>query len=165
MSTFALFKDILLNHEGGTYVNDDHGRGPSKWGITLQTAQEFEPAWNPDTIRNLTRDQAGAFYEAHFWNHYNIGLLNSQDVANKVCDLAVNVGPGTAIKFLQRAVGAHPDGVLGPATAAAANAMNPDTVLAGVKQAGSDYYHQIAEVHPEWAADLPGWLSRLSSDV
>src|SRR5215472_14605342 len=100
MASFVLFQEILLDHEGGAYVADDHGRGPSKWGITLQTAQGCEPGWTADTIQNLTRDQAAAFYEAHFWNRYNIGLLDSQEVANKVCDLAVNAGPGTAIKFL-----------------------------------------------------------------
>jgi lysozyme family protein len=110
MATFAQFEDILLDHEGNTYVADDHGRGPSKWGITLRTAQECEPGWTADTIQNLTRDQAAAFYEVHFWNRYNIGLLESQEVAGKVCDLAVNVGPGTAIQLLQRAVGTHPDG-------------------------------------------------------
>jgi lysozyme family protein len=163
MASFDQFQDILLGHEGGVYISDDHGRGPSKWGITLQTAQECEPDWTAETIQALTRDQAAAFYQAHFWDRYRFGLLDSQTVANKVCDLGVNVGPGTAIKFLQTAVGAQPDGVMGPATAAAANAMDSDAVLAGVRAAGANHYQQIVQVHPEWAADLPGWMARLNS--
>ena len=163
MSSFALFVDILLANEGGAYVPDDHGRGPSKWGVTLETAQGYEPGWTADTIQNLTRDQAAAFYEAHFWNGNHIGLLESQEVANKVCDLAVNVGPGTAIKLLQTAVGTKPDGILGPATAAAANAMDPDVVLAQVRQAGASHYQQVVEAHPDWADQLPGWMARLNA--
>jgi len=165
MATFDLFKDILLRHEGCAYVADDHGRGPSKWRITLQTARESEPSWTADTILNLSADQAAAFYQVHFWDRYHIGLLNSQDVANKVCDLAVNVGPGTAIKFLQRAVGTKDDGVLGPATAAAANAVDPDMLLAQIKEAGEHYYRDVAAAHPEWADNLNGWLARLSANA
>ena len=163
MASFVLFQDILLDHEGGAYVADDHGRGPSKWGITLQTAQECEPSWTADTIQNLTRAQAAAFYDAHVWKRHQIGLINSQEVANKVCDLAVNVGPATAIKFLQLAVGTPADGILGQATARAANAMEPRAVLARIRQSGSRYYQEVAQVHPEWAPDLPGWLARLNS--
>jgi lysozyme family protein len=46
-----------------------------------------------------------------------------------VFDAAVNSGPGTSVRWLQEAVGATPDGVLGPKTLAAINELNPDGIL------------------------------------
>jgi lysozyme family protein len=46
-----------------------------------------------------------------------------------VFDAAVNSGPGRAAKWLQEAVGAFPDGAIGPKTLAAVNAMKPVDVI------------------------------------
>ncbi|MEN6532228.1 MAG: glycosyl hydrolase 108 family protein [Bryobacteraceae bacterium] len=163
MSTFEAAITVLLEHEGGRLIADDHGRGPSKWGVTLATAREIHPEWNGGDIARLTAERAAEFYRAQFWERYRIGLIDDQALATKLLDLAVNVGPGTAIKILQRSVGTAVDGALGPKTAEAANGLPAAEVLAEVRELAAAHYRQLAEEHPNLAACLPGWLARLKA--
>jgi lysozyme family protein len=163
MSDFDLAIGPLLEHEGEALVADDHGRGPSKWGITLKTLQESDPDADADTVKNLTRDDAEDFYGVEFWDKHSIGQIEDQAVANKVLDLAVNMGPGTAIGLLQKALAVTQDGVIGPVTAGKANQVPPDLLLASLREAAKAHYQRIVKSHPEYAACLPGWLKRLDS--
>lgn len=164
MSDFNAAVKVLLSHEGSDYVPDDHGRGPSKYGITLATAQDaLYPDWTAKNIRALTEASAADFYHEAFWRRFHLGLIDDQEVATKMLELAVNIGPGTAIRLLQRAVGAGQDSLLGPATAGRVNSMPPAQVLAGIRAAGERHYRDIVVVHPEWANCLDGWLARLKA--
>ena len=71
------------------------------------------------------------FYHRVFWNQW-FAQLASDEVAKRVFDASVNMGPGTAVKLLQEAVNAEPsiidktvpiavDGVWVPLTVDAAN--------------------------------------------
>ena len=100
------------------------------------------------------------FYQTEFWNQWYAQML-SDDVAARVFDAAVNMGPGTAVKLLQRAVNSfhagNPltvDGGWGPATVAAANAVYPQTLLAAYHNIRCDYYRAIG------GPNLAGWLAR-----
>jgi hypothetical protein len=57
------------------------------------------------TIAALPQSQRAAavesFYQKEFWNKW-FDALASTDVAARVFDTAVNMGPGTAVKFLQQ---------------------------------------------------------------
>lgn len=101
-----------------------------------------------------------SFYQKEFWNKW-FDALASTDVAARVFDTAVNMGPGTAVKFLQQAVNSfhagNPlavDGGWGPATVAAANAVNPQTLLAAYHNIRCDHYRAIG------GPNLAGWLAR-----
>lgn len=161
MSDFNLAIDALLRDEGDGYVEDDHGRGPSKWGITLKTAHELHPDWTAEDIRNLDRSAAITFYRDWAWDFYHFGLIWDQALASKAFNLAVNSGPSGVIKSLQEVAGVTQDGVLGPITAAALNQMNPQTALDHFKLAELKRYEQIEAAHPEWAADFAGWKARV----
>jgi lysozyme family protein len=161
VSRFDLAIGPLLKNEGSAYVPEDHGRGASRWGVTLKSYRELCPSAQTADIHELGREQAIAFYQRMFWDRYNLALIEEQAVANKVLDLAVNCGPGTAIRILQRAIGAPVDGVLGPKTAAAANQRTPELVLQGIRTAGAQYYQELVDRRPEWKNCLPGWLARL----
>ena len=162
MSDFQTAVAVLLSDEGGTLNPDDNGRGPSKWGITLATAQGFGLPWSVDDIADLTPDSAAAFYQEFYWEKGHISLLSDQAVATKMLDLIVNVGP-IGVKWLQSACDVCEDMLLGPQTAGAANGMNPDAVLAGVRARGEHYYRALAAKNPErYGKDLAGWLARLA---
>jgi len=163
MSKFEDAIGPLLDHEGGAYVPDDHGRGPSRWGITLATYRERHPQATGADIRSMTRERAAAFYHEAFWDGLNLGLIDDQTVAGKVFDLAVNIGPGTAVKLLQRVAAVREDGMLGPETSAAINRELPGAVLAAIRAAGERHYRALVRVHPKWTPLLPGWLARLNS--
>ena len=125
MSNFTLAIPYLLADEGSAYNPNDEGRGPSKWGVTLETAKEIHPDWTAEDILELDKNGATQFFLDWAWNRTHIGLINDQEIATKVLDLGANDGIGTVVKFLQNSVGVTMDGVLGPETAAAVNSKDP----------------------------------------
>jgi lysozyme family protein len=105
-----------------------------------------------------------AFYQTHFWNDW-YAQLNSDDLAKRVLDFAVNGGPGTAVKTLQHAINAlggslTPDGGWGPHTVAAANAAGQDALVQAFIAARVGYYQTIAAANPANERYLGGWLAR-----
>ena len=161
MSKFEDAIALLLADEGGDYVADDQGRGPSRWGVTLKSAQEFNSDWTAVDIQNLTRYGAERFYEAAFWGRWRIGLIADQALASGVLNRVVNLGP-QVIAWLQEIVGVKPDMLIGPVTAVAINGRDPVELLAALRARTSDAYHQIVHDHPEKLSQLTGWLIRNS---
>src|SRR5690606_3267043 len=111
--------EVVLQHEGG-YANDprDPG-GETKWGISKRSYPHLD-------IANLTREEAIEIYRRDWWQRYGYGRIDDADVAAKVMDLAIKMGPATAHRLLQEAlvfVGCPVavDGIIGPQTIGAAN--------------------------------------------
>lgn len=152
----------VLAKEGSAVIENDDGRGPSKYGVTLKTAQGFGLRWTADDIRHLSPDSARLFYLQYFYAPSNVALLHNQELSDKVFDLAVNLWIPTAVRLLQRAVGVKIDGVLGMKTADAANAMNPEDALSWLRAMAETHYREIAAKYPQEADKLPGWLNRLA---
>lgn len=137
--TFNWAVDIVLNEEGGLI---DHVRDPggiTNYGISLRFAQSVpdisvdgHPLLDVDgngivdanDIRKLTRDQAKQVYFTQFWKVCRCDQIASDGLALMLFDMAVNQGRGPAVTTLQHAVGALPDGKLGPKTIAAANSCD-----------------------------------------
>ena len=72
-------------------------------------------------------------------------------------DCAVNQGPGRAARFLQKAVGATADGVVGPRTLAAVQAQPVRQVISRVAVRRALHYSSLAI----FARFGRGWLRRL----
>ncbi|MGE5552814.1 MAG: glycoside hydrolase family 108 protein [Betaproteobacteria bacterium] len=150
--------EIVLAHEGG-YVNDpaDPG-GETKYGISKRSYPSLD-------IRNLTRDQAIAIYRRDWWDRLRLGEIQDPDLAAKVLDLAVNVGAVTGIMLLQRALTAAGhrvtvDGVMGPATLAAANAADPRVILAALRSEAAGHYRVLIARNAGLKRFEQGWLKR-----
>ena len=81
-------------------------------------------------------------------------------------DSAVNHGVKRAIKFLQLATGASPDGVFGPATQAAlATTMEKlsERIVIGLYLAErEDFYDDIVARDPSQSVFLKGWKNRIA---
>ncbi|MGB4817554.1 MAG: glycosyl hydrolase 108 family protein, partial [Saprospiraceae bacterium] len=104
-----------LGHEGG-YSNDpDDPGGETQWGISKRSY----PSLN---IKDLTREQAIALYHRDFWNKIG-GESFPTSIGFQLMDFAINSGPSTALRALQRAVGVADDGHIGPFTLAAIKKM------------------------------------------
>lgn len=86
--------------------------GFTRWGI----AQNFHPEVD---VRTLTREGAIVIYKSQYWDRCRCDEL-PDGLRLAVFDAAVNPGPGMSIRFLQRAIGAVADGIIGPKTLAAA---------------------------------------------
>lgn len=150
---------IVLDHEGG-YVNDpDDPGGETRWGISKRSYPDLD-------IASLTREQAAEIYYRDWWRRYGYSKFDVPEIATKVFDLAVNVGPTAAHKILQRALHAcgqrHVvvDGILGPQTIGAANDVHPLMLLAALRAEAAAHYRTLVARNPRLNKYLNGWLNR-----
>jgi len=110
--------ELMLAHEGN-YV--DHPKDPggrTNLGVTQRVWEEWmgRPS-NEKEMRALTPLMVKPLYKRKYWDAVRADELVS-GVDYCVFDVAVNSGPGRAIKILQDCVGATVDGGFGPATMA-----------------------------------------------
>ena len=173
MAEFAPAVELTLQHEGGFFHNPVTGEVVNR-GITLTFIRScgYNPTADEAFIQNLTLDQTYDIYRKYFWDRYNIGAIDDQNLANKVFDLTVNMGPGGgahdgALTLLQKAVsdcGGHcaVDGNIGPQSIAQINAESPVQLLAAYRARAQERYREIAAADPKVAGDLNGWLARLN---
>lgn len=151
---FALERTLL--HEGG-YVHDplDPG-GETHFGISKRSYPALD-------ISNLTRADAEKIYFRDWWQRHRYGAISDAEIAAKVFDLAVNLGPSPAHRLLQAALCETLDGPvvvvdgrLGDATLAAVNGHpEPRYLLAALKLRAVARYLQIGK-----ARFLAGWIKR-----
>ena len=156
----AAIERVLAN-EGG-YSNDpvDAG-GETKFGICKRSYPNLD-------IKNLTIDEAKIIYYRDFWEPHLYAEFASFELAEKVFDLAVNVGSSKAHMLLQRALRAvgnpvKEDGVLGKITLAAVNASNANELLAALKSEAAGYYRNIVTKNQSQNKFINGWLKRAYS--
>jgi lysozyme family protein len=106
---------VTLRHEGGW---SDHPRDPggaTMKGVTLATYRRYHPGAGKAELRAISDAQVQEIYRDGFWNAVAAESL-PHGVDLVTFDAAVNSGPGRAAKWLQIAVGAKPDGKVGPQT-------------------------------------------------
>ncbi|HTD21840.1 MAG TPA: glycosyl hydrolase 108 family protein [Terriglobales bacterium] len=161
MADFQQAFDFMLPHEG-QYVSDPTDPGSeTKYGISKRSYPKLN-------IKNLTVEQAAQIYERDFWEKIHGGKIQDQALANKLFDLAVNMGVGRAIRLLQEASGLcglplKEDGVMGTQTLTVINMCNSGALLLEFKALASSYYRELAHVHPALQRFLGGWLKRAAA--
>ena len=125
-SNFELCLKKMLAHEGG-YVNhpQDPG-GMTNLGVTKRVWEEWVGHdVDEKQMRALTPETVAPLYKRKYWDAVRADDLVA-GVDYCVFDVAVNSGPGRAIKFLQSSVGVTADGGFGPATLAAVKNAEAD---------------------------------------
>lgn len=100
------------------------------------------------------------FYGANFWRPLGADGIESFVVASTIFDFGVNAGTGTSAKLAQEAVGATPDGKIGPKTLAAINDVNEDIFLLRFALHKVDRYADIIRRNQSQAKFLRGWINR-----
>jgi lysozyme family protein len=108
--------------------------GLPKWNSVITSAKEPYPGAAAELDRLVAQR-----YKSNFWDVIKGDYIKDQAVANLMFDIAVNSGPGTAAKSIQRVLKVTVDGAIGPNTLKAINAQNPATLL-----------HQLGEYRIEW---------------
>jgi lysozyme family protein len=107
---FIKAAQTVLQHEGG-YVNrpDDAG-GPTRYGISLRFLREENIDINGDgvidkrDILDLTQEKAIELYYRYMWSKNNYEQIDNVQLARKVFDQSLPLGPHEANMILQRAV-------------------------------------------------------------
>jgi lysozyme family protein len=125
-SNFDLCVTLMLAHEGGFVNHPQDPGGMTNLGVTARVWEEWlgRPT-NEKEMRALTPTMVKPLYKRKYWDACRADeLVDGVDYC--VFDVAVNSGPGRAIKFLQSCVGVTADGGFGPATMAAVNEAQKD---------------------------------------
>ena len=147
---------LILRQEGiaQTLIKGDRG-GLTKFGIDAASHPGLD-------ITNLTLEGAQDIYKSEYWDACKCdSLIPELQYAHFSC--AVNCGPGTANKILQRACNVPDDGIVGPATLAAATKLD----ISGYCLDWGLHYNSIIEAAHErndYSQDqfAKGWHNRLT---
>ena len=143
----------LLGHEGDYSDHHDDPGGRTRFGITEAVARR---AGYRGDMRELPLDLAKRIYREEYWNAVRADELPA-GIRLVMFDAAVNSGVGQAIRWLQRAVGAVDDGVLGPKTMASLGALSAD----GVRMRLLAQRLRFMASLPGWPAFGRGWARRI----
>ncbi len=122
MSSFDIAIGYVLENEGPDSNDPSDSGGLTRWGLTADDTKR-----HGIDIHALTLDQAKAIYLSDYWPTWS--AITDQRVATKLFDMGVNEGVVTAIHVAQNAAGVLSDGVMGPKTIAAINAVAPEAML------------------------------------
>lgn len=170
MAEFEPAWEFLLPHEGGFQkIADDPGNwtgGEVGAGELKGTKFGISAARYPGLdIEGLTIQEAHDIYLRDWWDKEAYLLIDSQDVANKVFDLSVNMGVIPAFKVLQRAIldcgwSIPVDGKLGPLTLNTINQTNDQNLLTKIRCRATDYYQDILKRDPAMQRFAQGWFTR-----
>lgn len=163
----AILITLDLAHEGGFQKNP---KDRANWtggqvgvGTLVGTNGGITALDMPGVdIEHLTTDQKIQYYLEHYWKPL-YSQLTSQPLANKLFDLGVLFGVGTAVKNLQLALDLNMDGIFGPVTLARANAANQSLLLGTFQDEMKAHATAIAAANPNEAPALPGWIRRINS--
>ncbi len=176
MTAFDEAFEHTVRLEGG-YSNHAADRGgATNYGITEAVARENG---YKGPMKELTLATAKAIYQRRYWNPLHLDAIAelSKPVALKLFDIAVNMGTGTAAKFLQRTLNVlnrqqtdYPDmavdGAIGPKTVSAFTIFMNKRKQQGevvLRKAFSSLqgarYIELAESREQNQAFVFGWLA------
>ena len=145
----------LLGHEGGFVDHPSDPGGATRWGVTERVARA---AGYTGHMRDFPVEQAKAIYRREYWDAVKADQLPAP-VRYAVFDAAVNSGVRQSARWLQRAVGAADDGVIGPRTLALVNAADPHKLKAALLGVRLQFMTDLST----WPAFGKGWARRIAS--
>ena len=160
-SNFDVSLKAVLRHEGGFVHHPADPGGATNKGITLATYSKFlGREASVDELKAILDRQVEAIYGMEYWSKVRGDDLPA-GLDYVVFDMAVNSGPGRAVKLLQRIVGATPDGVIGPATLRLVQAWYRDRGAANCIAAYNAARQHYLESLPTFSAFGKGWTRRV----
>jgi lysozyme family protein len=166
VSAFEAAYEAMIRDEGGYTLHTVEGdRGGTTYAGIARRMNPQWPGWAhidrgdiPPT--SMVRD----FYREGWWEPLRCDEIASYDVASSIFNFAVNTSaygrPLVAAKLAQLVVGVTPDGVFGPRTLAAINAMDPKLFIALFTIAKVARYRDIVQRDRTQLKFLLGWLNR-----
>lgn len=179
MADFKIAIPHILKHEGG-YAETAAGEVVNR-GINTDTLKALGYKGTKEElkqiVKNLTEEETKDIYYRFYWTLKKpstpnaLDQLTSQSAANKILDMAVLSGQGTAVKLLQRTLGLKEDAAFGPNTLKAAQEAG-DGLAVRLAETWTKYLGDIAdkkianskteELKKYWSQVKVGWLARAS---
>lgn len=145
--------DLLLSptYEGG-YSNDPHDRGKeTKYGISKRSYPALD-------IKNLTRADVKPIYRRDFWGPAGCDAVPDA-LKYPLFDFAVNSGPKTAVRTLQKRLQVETDGIIGPITLMEISIWPENDLALTLCMDRLNFMTTL----PTWPAHGKGWSRRIAS--
>jgi lysozyme family protein len=148
----------LIGHEGG-YLSAEQATaqgdpgGETKYGISKRSYPAVD-------ISSLTLDQAKAIYARDYWTPAGCDLVPDA-MRLDLFDMAVNSGVQAAIKTMQSAVFANPDGVIGPKTRMGVSMISSDAF----RRRFNGYRLFAMTDMKNWPQAGRGWARRIAANL
>ena len=167
----------VLQHEGG-FINHPNDRGgPTNWGVTQKTFNEYmsKVTGRPyqstlDEIKSMPIGNAILIYKSLYWDKMAGDKIKKYAIAAAIFDQAINRGTSSAVKQAQRVLKTsfnYPsiaeDGVMGAGTITALNTVDEAKFLNSYLQESILTYKKIVQNNPTQSVFLNGWLKRVES--
>lgn len=167
---------------GETYKGVSRKYWPSWSGWSIIDAIKHQTTATGQTLAAFVNQQAGAntalqtaiqqFYKTNFWDVNSLDSVSNQLIKNEMFDTGVNMGTGTAAKFLQQALNLcnknqasyadiAEDGKIGPGTLGTLNTKaSPTAILNTLNMLQGEHYLEIMRANKTQEIFWPSWLSR-----
>ena len=134
-------QDVLMSAFGGTGVEHTIRVSESVLARLHVVVRTAAPLTADIDVHGLEEKEARAIYRAKYVDEPKFTAIEDGRLRALLVDIAVNSGPVTAIRMLQRVCGVPVDGVLGTHTLAAAAVKA--TVVADLIRERADFYLQL----------------------
>lgn len=156
--------DAVIKREGGYVIHPCDRGGAAKYGITLADLQDWRGhKIGGKDVQALEPSEAAEIYRSMYIDKPKIGLLKDEALQALVFDTAVHSGTKRAIKLLQQAVGAQPDGILGSVTLGIIQGYkNSQEVRKRFLAARISYIGSVITGSPSQSIFAKGWAVRMS---
>jgi lysozyme family protein len=150
--------------EGGYVDHPDDPGGKTNFGITELTARNLG---HEGKMEDLTLEKAKELYYRNYWKNQKYNKILNRDIAKEMFDQAVNMGPNTANKNLQKAYNLltlntiTEDGIIGPKTLEAVNNYAKPTALFNLLNGYQiKHYITLAENSDKFKSFIAGWINK-----
>jgi lysozyme family protein len=143
-------------HDRGNWTTGKVGVGKlggTKYGISAMAYPELD-------IPNLTIQQAKEIYRRDWWEKLNLDRYSGM-LSYQIFDASVNHGIRGAVKILQNAVGAIPDGVIGDHTISLTRRFRDEDLVMLYLGARIEYYVTLASFDQYGR----GWMNRMAKNI
>ncbi len=164
------FTDALaftLKWEGGYSNNIHDAGGATNFGVTHTVYDTYRHSKHLpfQNVKNITPEEVNDIYYNSYWKQAKCEAMTPK-IAMTVFDFAVNSGVGRAVKKLQTAIGAEPDGDFGAHSMQLLQnkiAQSSKVSLAShYLQLRIDFLTSVAQANPKNKTFLKGWLNRVN---
>lgn len=158
MNLLDKYWNFLLKYEGW-YSNhpNDYG-GETILGISKVFYPNLKIWSIPRNNVEEIKKEARKFYNEHYFYLYD--KIPYKKVAIFLIDTAINMGTTTAIKLLQRVIGAVDDGIIGKETLTKLQKYKEEEVLFSFFWVRQQRYNDIVRRDKSQLVFLAGWTNR-----
>jgi lysozyme family protein len=157
--TFEIALQFVLEHEGGKADHPYDRGGLTYRGIARNAWPKWEGWQYIDKGTEPPLEMVRKFYYENFWQPLKCDSLPAP-IAIFLFDSAVGSGPGFPTRWLQRAVGAKDDGVVGDETIRKAQQAAPQAVVDSMLRRRILLYDSIIRNDSRQVVFRDGWLKR-----